>query len=366
MEKELVLKESVKKLEEITDKIDGIIKECLPITTAQRQGIADALILAKGVSLLRDFILNNDGIKSTIKAMQDTKLGFMTDRTPDAIEASKKKKYPLTPYSYKQIAECCIEALLKGYRLTDNEFNIIAGNFYPAKNGKYRKIIETEGLTDFKFGTTTPVYKTETRINYQGRPESVEYAQVSCYASWKINGVLVKRGQWPGDEQKREDMSFKIKVHSSTGDDAVVGKALSKLFSRVLLNISGKLLEESTDVTQSDKGEVIDAEISAEDLSEQIKGDKSMQPESEIDLSPKGMMDLIDMFAKYDISDVELYAYCGKEESGQLTKDDIKKLDELSDKLLSGEITPDDIKKQAADEFEKNYSKEKNSKGENS
>ena len=187
MGKELTIKESIKDLSPTTDKIDLIIKECMPITQAQEQGMSEALVLAKGMKLLRDIFYNDKNIKATIESMKDTKLGFLTDRSLTAIKKSHGYGKKLEAYSYNEIAECCIEALMKGYRLTDNEFNIIAGNFYAAKNGKYRKIIETEGLTNFSFANSSPVFRTEKRLK-NGKPIDIQYAEVQCYASWQING----------------------------------------------------------------------------------------------------------------------------------------------------------------------------------
>ena len=53
-------------------------------------------------------------------------------------------------------------------------------------------------------------------------------------------------------------MILKIRVNRGMGEDAVIGKAQSKLFARVLERIQGEILPESTDVDLS-SGEIIDA-----------------------------------------------------------------------------------------------------------
>lgn len=238
---------AVATIEAVGNKIDTIVERCLPITSKQLQGFNEALTLASGIKAMREIFLQNQDIKSNIEAMANTPLGFMTDRSPEVIRTSKKANPP-KPYTYNEIAECCIEAMLQGYRITGNEFNIISSRFYPAKNGKYRKIIENESISNFFFTTTSPAFTTEPRVNY-GKTDQVSVAKVQCFASWVQNGVKVKIGY---DEDK---LVFKIKVNAFMGDDGIIGKALSKLFSRVLMRIEGRILPEATDIDEDHPAE---------------------------------------------------------------------------------------------------------------
>lgn len=232
-------------MEEATTAIDNVVKRCLPITSQQAEGFGQALVLANGVKQLREIFMSNKDIKDNVMAMANTPLGFMTDRSPAAIAASKKREKPV-PYTYNEITECCIEGMMKGYRITGNEFNIIAGRFYPAKDGKFRKIIENESVANFQFAASPPLFCTEERINY-GKTEIVAVAKVQCYASWLQDGKMVKLGYSDVAEDK---LVFKIKVNAMMGDDGVTGKALSKLFSRVLMRLDGKIIPESTDIEE--------------------------------------------------------------------------------------------------------------------
>lgn len=233
---------AVATIEQVGTQIDNIVEKCLPITSKQAQGFNEALILAEGIKSMRDLFLNNQGIQANVEAMANTSLGFMTDRSPDIIKANNAKgKKALTPYTYDQIAECCIEAMLQGYRITGNEFNIISGRFYPAKNGKYRKIIENETVSNFFFTTTSPIFSTEQRMNYS-KVDNVQVAKVQCFATWTQDETNVRLGY---DDDK---LVFKIKANAFMGDDGIVGKALSKLFSRVLMRIEGYILPETTDI----------------------------------------------------------------------------------------------------------------------
>jgi hypothetical protein len=63
-----------------------------------------------------------------VKELAGTSLGFLTDRTPD-------KQYPV-----EVIRECVIEAMIRGVGVVGNQFNIIAGRFYMARNGWEAKL----------------------------------------------------------------------------------------------------------------------------------------------------------------------------------------------------------------------------------
>lgn len=264
MTKELTITPS-KEILEVGNRIDTIVNECLPVAVQESQNFVQALTLANGIKELRQIFLDDPNIKETVEAMQNTHLGFMTDRTPAAIRKAERDGKKLKPYRYEDVAEVCIEGMLKGYRLTNNEFNIIAKRFYAAKNGKFRRIQEFDGVTDFQFTTTTPTYEPKAQ---DGR----NYAKVQGYASWHMAGTLVTLGSSASAEDR---LIFKIRVNNFMGEDAIVGKALSKLFSRVLMRLEGKIMPESTDIIEGD--DIVDAELddgdtdSASDLTEKIK-----------------------------------------------------------------------------------------------
>lgn len=224
-------------LEDASKEIDRIVDEAGPIAVAEATGFASTLKLAEAVAKLREIFIKHPGIRRTIQSMQDTRLGFLTDRSPKALAYAKSRGKTLIPYTYEEIVECVVEAMLQGYRISGNEFNVIAGGFYPAKNGKYRKIIETPGVTDFKFTTTSPLYGPDGRS-----------AKVQCYASWLLNGTPVTLGVSEKDKGKEDTLVFTVRVNEAMGEDAVVGKAISKLFSRVLMRLSGKVMPEATDL----------------------------------------------------------------------------------------------------------------------
>ena len=344
MDKDIIIKDDVKK---VAERMDLIIRECLPITQSKAQGITEALVLAKGVSQLREIFLNDKSIKATVLSMQDTRLGFLTDRSYAAVEKSKKHGKKLTAYTYGEVAECCIEALLKGYRLTDNEFNIIAGNFYGAQNGEYRHIIETEGLTDFTFANTMPVFKTEARI-VKGISTIIQYAEVQCYATWKRYGKETYIGHHPSNKDNKDILIFKIKTNEYMGDDGVVGKALSKLFKRIRTRLSCKLFEESTDI-ELEEIKIINETPQAA-IPDKIQNVKQSPP-SDFGKAPvdeaikKSEFDrIIESFNKKEIYILDLCAYFG-----------VDKIDEMDNEIglpdLLAKVTDIESGKQSPQEF---------------
>ncbi len=224
-------------LEQASGEIDKVIAECAPLCLQTQETFTATLRVADGVKKLRQLFLSHAGIKDTVLAMKDTRLGFLTDRSEKAVAAARNGNKPLVPYSYNEIAECCVEAMLKGYRITNNEFNIIAGNFYPAKNGKYRKIIEYPGVANFQYTTTPPQYDPDGK-----------YAKVQGFASWAKDGVRQVLGHSDAEKGVQDTQTFKIRVNAYMGEDAVIGKAQSKLFSRVLERLTGRVEAETTDV----------------------------------------------------------------------------------------------------------------------
>lgn len=212
-------------------------------------------------------------IKKMIVAMQDKQVGFVTDRDSIAIWKSKKaaekdnRKKVLEAYKWPVVRDCCIEALLSGYHLDGNEFNILVNKMYPAKNGIYRKIVSTEGVTDFKYNLSPARFE-------QGK------AKVQAYATWKKEGVKQSIGIGEGPEDK---CFILVKTDAYSNDDSVAGKAARKLFARILPRLGGEitaeseidLLPESTEIEPSETHEasLSDALQESQDQKESVNQD---------------------------------------------------------------------------------------------
>lgn len=259
-------------IENVAKEIDTILSDT-PALTGGSKNFMDSLKIAIAIGDLRK-AFDNPQIKDLIGKMQDTDLGFLTDRPPGS-DAEKKRG----TYDYETVKECCINAMINGYRLSNNEFNIIAGRMYAAKNGKFRKIVENPSITDFQFTTAPPVYDQETRVQY-GRPETVQFAKVKCFASWKKDGVLCALGIQDKDSGKEDTTIFKIKVNNMMGDDAIIGKAHSKLFSRVLSRIEGIV---APDADIDDSQQIIRPKSTGKTLKERMNAETVVDAEEPAD-----------------------------------------------------------------------------------
>jgi hypothetical protein len=205
----LVKKETDLSIVDVTADIDQIIEK---IVTAKTE-LQKAVNMAYGVQKLKDFFLKSEELQKVVNHLAGTMLGFKTD----------KKYLP------DIVTENCIIALLSGYRLHGNEFNIIANNFYPAKAGKFRKIIETPGLSNFREKIGMP--------KIDGKQAIMEVS-----ATWKLNG---NKDEFGGE--------VIVKIFQGSDIDSTIGKAQSKLYSRVLTQLTGTFVPDA-DVSENEEG----------------------------------------------------------------------------------------------------------------
>lgn len=143
-------------------------------------------------------------VMAPIMALQNTDIGFRTDRI-----------YPL-----ETVRDVVIEAKIRGFNVTGNEFNIIAGRLYIARNGFRRKLTDGKafkGLNNFR-----DIYEVP-------KANGVEKELViKCSATWSYNGVA-----------DAANFEFPVKVNNGMGSDGALGKAERKLCKRVHDFISG-------------------------------------------------------------------------------------------------------------------------------
>lgn len=212
---------------DLLTKMQETLDACLPATSKAVQTLNDSIVIANGLNELREFF-KNDEVKRLVETMQDTTLGFLTDRSPDKLKQYNAKKPPewqKHAYTYDEIVEALIPPMMEGYRFTGNEINIINGKGMPVKNGKHRRINDL--VTGFIHSVGSPVKDKATGV-----------AKMRCQAKWMKDGHEQSIGY--GDEQ----CIIPVEYDQYAGLDKLIGLAESKLFSRVLTRISGKLVVE--------------------------------------------------------------------------------------------------------------------------
>lgn len=211
---------------EIAKKIDGVV-----LSVIGKKGLAGfekAHIVSTAIGELKKLL--DDAYMKPIMELQGTALGFKTDK-------DKNGGYPMT-----DVRNVLIEAVLKGFQPTNNEFNIISGGMYPAKNGLKRKLDEIPGL---------------------------KYTVVHTIKSWSVekkNAGFETKIKWNNNGDSGEEIVpiiTKIDAYSST--DAAIGKADRKAYAWLLGNITGEI--------------VIDGEVEDADFSEVGKEQSSLPRE---------------------------------------------------------------------------------------
>lgn len=211
------------------EKVEQVVLECGVMALREQPAMMQAIKLAQGVKALKA-IFNKEFVETTFLHLQNTPLGFLTDK-PDG------------GYPGPVVQECLIEALLRGFRPVNNEWNIIAGRFYGAKNGYERLVHEFPGVTNVEIDLGVPKLVAE------------KGALVACEGRWRHNGK--KETLWcgpPRGDGSTLDTSIPIKVNSGMQSDAILGKATRKLYARMYQRMSGVV------VTDADGEEVIPTE----------------------------------------------------------------------------------------------------------
>ncbi len=188
--------------------LDAIAKNALSLS--EGGSFENAFAVADAMNQLRDAITSD--MMKRFMALQNTSLGFRTDKDPNL----KNKQGEFNkPYTEEVVKECVIEAVLRGVQPVGNQFNIIANRTYITREGFEFKIKKLEGLSGFK-----PII---------GIPKTAPGgAIVPCSGTWTYKGAKDKL-----------DIEIPVRVNEGMGADAIIGKAQRKFLKRVFEQITG-------------------------------------------------------------------------------------------------------------------------------
>jgi hypothetical protein len=179
--------------------------------------IIAALDVAMGIQELRQ-LLDRSEIMARIQALQDTPLGFRTDRDPKVV--NRRTGQPNRPYEYPVVRDACIEAMLRGLQLVGNHFNIISDRCYVTKEGFECLIRLLPDVVDFCPTIGVPQTKNGGAI-------------VDCSANWLQGGKpMTVAAQIP------------VKGSDASTADQYIGKATRKLLKRCYEVMTGNSLPE--------------------------------------------------------------------------------------------------------------------------
>jgi len=202
-----VLEATVNRMDAYARRIEREIQD--PATGRLRQ----AVVMAQAIERLRQAF--GPELMGYLRSLINSPLGFLADK-------GKGTRKPNEDYPDDVLRDCAIEALLKGFWWTGNEFNIIAGRFMGVLNGWKRKCDEIPGITDLKVTPGMPTVR-DNRVG------------VRVAATWRINGIadkLVGADGAPGQV-------FYPPQSGGSSDDNNVGKALRRAYKAVYEQATG-------------------------------------------------------------------------------------------------------------------------------
>ena len=179
--------------------------------------IIAALKVAESMESLR-LLFDDPAIRTRIEALQDTAIGFRTDRDPKT--KNRKTGEPNKPYDYEVVKDCAIEAGLRGLQLVGNQWNIVSGRTYCTKEGFEFLIRGLKHVTDFKVNLGVPANK----------PGGVI---IECEGSWNNAG-----------QPQSLKSSIPVKSDDYSSADQLLGKATRKFLKRCYEQMTGNIMPE--------------------------------------------------------------------------------------------------------------------------
>ncbi len=213
-----------------------------------------ALVMARATRALQDLLTPD--LMQDIMALQGSPLGFRTDRDH---AKDGPRGYPVAT-----VRDVVIQALLRGFQVTGNQINIIGGNLYITKEGFEKRIQSLEAMNGLAMDFQVPDYQ------QQGR------ALVGCVARWVYDGQPAEMRCLKAIDG---DYRIAVRVNAGMGDDAVLGKAKSKLLRKVFERVTGMAaaaIEDSETVdavsvsTPAELPQVIESEVVEEPTTEPV------------------------------------------------------------------------------------------------
>ncbi len=191
-------------------RLDEIAKEASLQVVESYGNFKQALVMASAVRQMEQLI--SDEMMKDLMALQDTSLGFRTDKERDG-------GYPVA-----KVKACLIEATLRGVRMIGNEVNIISGRPYITKEGFTRLVREYPGLSDLRLMPEVPQ-----TVGEKG-------ALVGYRASWAVKGEIQELNRVKTEDG---DCRIPVRVNSGMGTDAIIGKATRKMLAAIYGVLTG-------------------------------------------------------------------------------------------------------------------------------
>lgn len=199
-------------IEKSSQTIEFAIKECGVAAVRSQPPFMQAIRMAHGIRTIRE-ALPDSFVKENFMPLQNSALGFLTDAKEG--------------YSIDVVRDVLCEALLRGFMPVGNEFNIISGRFYGAKNGFERIVREFPGMRDLWFELGVPQLAGD------------KGALVPVVAKWHFEGVEDQLLCVDKTKEGGIDARIPVRVNSGMGADGILGKATRKMYARIYQRLTG-------------------------------------------------------------------------------------------------------------------------------
>jgi hypothetical protein len=237
--------------------------QVLAVLSNKVEGFQKAFIMASAIQVLKDRL--SPEFMKPIMALQGSNLGFKTDK-------DKSSGYPEV-----EVKACLIDAVLLGLQPTGNEFNIIAGNMYPTRQGFGSLLKKINGLK-YSISYSNPIF-------------TQDKSSATCVTTikWELNG-----------EKNQQEVEFAIKSNAYATADAILGKAERKA-RRWLFNTV-----EGTDIPDGDVTDIPHTEVKSTINPERIAKEKERERVIKHITNSKNVSELERCVSKIDKDDTEL------------------------------------------------------------
>lgn len=300
-------------IERTAERVDALAGQYQDAIAKAQGHTRRALLLARGVQVLRETLTPE--VMALIRELENRDYGYQTDRGP----GKGKQGTDSPPYPAEVVKGCVITALLQGFFLTGNEFNIIAGRFYGTQAGYRRKLEAVAGISDIEVAPGVP----------QSRNG---HAVVRVALSWALRG---KRQQLRGPDGDPGGV-FAVLTRPTDGADQTIGKALRKAYKLAYQQATGSI--HVLDEPEGDEEPSPAEEASQEPVSRPEEGPRS---ELEAMIAKHGLAAVgaraVERLAEMGIPEARVLAAVGLSRRADLTGDHLWTLRQKADLVRGGE-----------------------------
>lgn len=238
-------------LDQVHDRLEVALQEVKAADFTALPALRRSFAMSITVKQVQE-IFTKEVCQTLLLPLMGTALGFRTDRDSD----------PAGPYPIEVVRDCAVEALVKGYSLYGNEWNIIGRNMYVTKTGAENRVKDWPGMANLRIAVSNP--------DIVG-----DVAMCAARASWMLNGTedsLVCKRLLDGDGvvEFDERLAVRVNANSKVTQDAIKGKATGKLFKLILQRISGIHVPDPDDVIVAHGEEVTERRSAAKEMAKEL------------------------------------------------------------------------------------------------